>query len=57
MAHKSGASPGPPPVAGASSPPQVMHESVEEDADDSSFETVAEALRLQWSVIGKSVLH
>lgn len=32
---------------------QLDEESLEEGAEDNSFETVAEALRLQWSVIGE----
>ncbi|CAG5135781.1 unnamed protein product [Candidula unifasciata] len=56
MAHQSGASPIPASAAGTSSSAPVLQENAEESPDDSSFETVAEALRLQWSVIGNKSL-
>ncbi|KAI8749280.1 golgin subfamily A member 3 [Biomphalaria glabrata] len=37
-------------------PPQSVESDIDSDEKDSSFETVAEALKLQWSVIGNKTL-
>lgn len=54
MSHQSGSAPVPALLGEAvSNAGQLDEESLEEGAEDNSFETVAEALRLQWSVIGE----